>query len=98
MGQKATKQSARQWWYVCRTAYPPSRANTSTEAFIVCRNFDPSTVPLPVEFSSEALADLERQTTGTLTLDSLACLGSAPIDSSPEWEAIKAYVGSGDIE
>lgn len=44
----------------------------ATEAFIVCRNFDPSTVPLPTTFSQEALAQLAKQTSGTLTLESLA--------------------------
>ena len=67
------------------------------ESFIVCRNFDQSKVPLPKTFSSTALAELARQTTGTLTLESLAELGEGD-GSSKEWEVIKAYVGSGDLK
>lgn len=44
-----------------------------TEAFIVCRNFSPSSLPLPPTFSPSALDKL-RTTTGTLTLDSLSSL------------------------
>jgi len=67
------------------------------EAFIVCRNFDPSTVPLPIHFPPEALVELAAQTTGTLTLDSIAGLAGGVVQSNA-WEAIKAYVGSGDLE
>jgi tRNA (cytidine32/guanosine34-2'-O)-methyltransferase len=72
-------------------------ALTCTEAFLVCRNFDPQTVPLPPKFSQEALKALEQQTNGTLTLESLAHL----VDGSREtkgWDFIKAYVGGGDLE
>ncbi len=67
------------------------------EAFIVCRNFEPSKVPLPATFPPAALLALEKQTTGTLTLDTLAelCDGS---QSSAKWEISKAYVGSGDLK
>jgi tRNA (cytidine32/guanosine34-2'-O)-methyltransferase len=68
-----------------------------SEAFLVCRNFDPETVPLPPVFSVEALKALEQQTSGTLTLDSLAHL----VDGSKQtkdWDFIKAYVGGGDLE
>jgi tRNA (cytidine32/guanosine34-2'-O)-methyltransferase len=68
-----------------------------TEAFLVCRNFDPDTVPLPNQFSTEALQALEKQTKGTLTLDSLAHLVDGS-KSTKEWEFIKAYVGGGDLE
>lgn len=68
-----------------------------SEAFLICRNFDPSTVPLPSQFSGEALTALEQQTKGTLTLDSLAHLVDGT-KSTKEWEFIKAYVGSGDFE
>lgn len=67
------------------------------EAFIVCRNFDPSRVPLPETFPPAALAELERQTSGTLTLDSLAYLGDTG-GTAADWEMIKAYVGSGDLK
>jgi len=63
----------------------------------VCRNFDPSTVPLPRTFSVEALRALELQTNGTLTLESLTHL----VDGSrttKDWDFIKAYVGGGDLE
>lgn len=63
----------------------------------MCRNFDPSRVPLPITFAPEALLDLARQTTGTLTLESLAQLTTGS-NGSKEWETIKAYVGSGDLE
>jgi tRNA (cytidine32/guanosine34-2'-O)-methyltransferase len=64
---------------------------------LVCRNFDPNTVPLPAHFSIEALKALEQQTKGTLTLDSLAYLVDGA-RSTKEWEFIKAYVGSGDLK
>lgn len=67
------------------------------EAFIVCRNFDPSKVPLPITFPPDALDALAKQTTGTLTLESLAHL-TGHRETAAEWEAIKAYVGSGDLE
>lgn len=73
-------------------------ADTLSEAFIVCRNFDSSKVPLPITFSPEALESLAQQTTGTLTLESLADLVSESQVSSKEWDAIKAYVGKGDLE
>ncbi len=67
------------------------------EAFIVCRNFDSTKVPLPETFPPEALAALAKQTTGTLTLDSLSQLGEDR-GSSREWAMIKPYVGSGDLK
>jgi tRNA (cytidine32/guanosine34-2'-O)-methyltransferase len=63
---------------------------------LVCRNFDPDTVPLPPQFSAEALKALQ-ESKGTLTLDSLAQLVDGS-KSTKEWEFIKAYVGSGDLE
>lgn len=84
-----------------------------TEAFIVCRNFSPSSLPLPPTFSPSALDKL-RTTTGTLTLDSLSSL-VAQGDGQGEdtqvfkgteeqvkqqwqrWEMVKAYVGGGDL-
>ena len=69
----------------------------SVEAFLVCRNFVPETVPLPTVFSVEALKALEQQTSGTLTLEALAHL----VDGSKQtkdWDFIKAYVGGGDLE
>ncbi|KAK6905236.1 CAMK protein kinase [Kwoniella mangroviensis CBS 8886] len=76
---------------------PRSSRKGSGEAFIVCRNFDPIRVPLPNIFSDSALAELRQQKTGTLTLDSLASLGTSEVKSSNEWEMIKAYVGGGDL-
>ncbi|WVF65927.1 hypothetical protein IAT40_000665 [Kwoniella sp. CBS 6097] len=76
---------------------PRSSRKGSGEAFIVCRNFDPSRVPLPSTFSSSALAELRNQTSGTLTLDSLASLGVGSKETSKEWEMIKGYVGGGDL-
>lgn len=75
----------------------PMHLLTISEAFLVCRNFDPETVPLPTIFSVEALKALEQQTSGTLTLESLAHL----VDGSrqtKDWDFIKAYVGGGDLE
>lgn len=83
------------------------------EAFIVCRNFSPSALPLPPTFSPSALDKL-RTTTGTLTLDSLSSLVPQDEDGSEEtqrfkgseqqvkqqwqrWEMIKGYVGGGDL-
>ena len=63
----------------------------------MCRNFDPTKIPLPEVFSSEALGKLEKQTTGTLTLESLAQLGNGT-KRSTEWDVLKAYVGSGDLK
>ncbi|WWC58150.1 uncharacterized protein I303_100685 [Kwoniella dejecticola CBS 10117] len=76
---------------------PRSSRKGSGEAFIVCRNFDPSRVPLPQTFSPAALAELRQQTSGTLTLDSLASLGDGHGLNSKEWESIKGYVGGGDL-
>ncbi|WWC85840.1 uncharacterized protein L201_000707 [Kwoniella dendrophila CBS 6074] len=76
---------------------PRSSRKGSGEAFIVCRNFDPSRVPLPKSFSASALAELRQQTSGTLTLDSLASLGTNVGNGSKEWELIKGYVGGGDL-
>ena len=72
-------------------------AEEKVEAFIVCRNFDPTKVPLPEVFSAKALNELETQTTGTLTLESLAQLGDSTTRSR-EWDVLKAYVGSGDLK
>jgi hypothetical protein len=68
------------------------------EAFIICRNFDPSVLPLPPTFSSEALDNLAKQTSGTLTLESLATLVPSGTESSPAWEILKGYVGGGDLK
>ncbi|WRT63822.1 uncharacterized protein IL334_000747 [Kwoniella shivajii] len=76
---------------------PRSSRAGSGEAFIVCRNFDSARVPLPQTFTSAALAELRRQTSGTLTLDSLSYLGSNEFNISKEWEMIKGYVGGGDL-
>ncbi|WWC66813.1 uncharacterized protein I206_100720 [Kwoniella pini CBS 10737] len=76
---------------------PRSSRKGSGEAFIICRNFSPIRVPLPQTFSSSALAELRQQTSGTLTLDSLASLGNDEEQGSAEWEMIKAYVGGGDL-
>ncbi|KAK8845574.1 hypothetical protein IAR55_006289 [Kwoniella newhampshirensis] len=76
---------------------PRSSRAGSGEAFILCRNFDSSRVPLPTVFSESALAALRRQTTGTLTLDSLSSLNLGEGKSSKEWEMIKGYVGGGDL-
>ncbi|WVW81818.1 hypothetical protein I302_103815 [Kwoniella bestiolae CBS 10118] len=76
---------------------PRSSRKGSGEAFIVCRNFDPTRVPLPDTFSELALAELRQQKSGTLTLDSLASLGTNEIRHTKEWEMIKAYVGGGDL-
>jgi tRNA (cytidine32/guanosine34-2'-O)-methyltransferase len=64
----------------------------------VCRNFDPSIVPLPTTFSQEALDGLAQQTAGTLTLESLATLVPSDVGDLKEWEVIKAYVGGGDLK
>lgn len=64
---------------------------------MVCRNFDPTTVPLPPSFSIQALEALAQQTSGTLTLESLAHLVDGSKESK-EWEFIKGYVGGGDLE
>ena len=69
----------------------------NSEAFLVCRNFDRSKVPLPMSFSEAALNVLASQKGGTLTLDSLASL-CGQVSASKEWEMIKAYVGSGDLK
>lgn len=68
------------------------------EAFLVCRNFDPSTVPLPQTYSAEALAQLAQQTKGTLALDTLAtlCGGQADLGGA-KWDALRRWVGSGDL-
>ncbi|WWD22524.1 hypothetical protein CI109_107017 [Kwoniella shandongensis] len=76
---------------------PRSSRKGSGEAFVVCRNFDPAKVPLPTTFSESALAELRRQTSGTLTLDSLSSLGLGEGSTSREWEMIKGYVGGGDL-
>ncbi|OCF41647.1 CAMK protein kinase [Kwoniella heveanensis CBS 569] len=76
---------------------PRSSRKGSGEAFIVCRNFEPSRVPLPSTFSHTALTEMRNQTTGTLTLDSLASLGVGSKETSKEWEMIKGYVGGGDL-
>jgi tRNA (cytidine32/guanosine34-2'-O)-methyltransferase len=71
---------------------------TQTEAFLVCRNFDPSKVPLPETFSSESLAELAKQTKGTLTLDSLAHLSPETQPVNRMWGVLRAWVGSGDLK
>ena len=63
----------------------------------MCRNFDPTKVPLPEVLSATALEALAKNTKGTLTLDSLAELGDSK-HKFQEWEAIKAYVESGDLK
>lgn len=85
----------------------------TTEAFIVCRNFSPSSLPLPPTFSPSALDKL-RTTPGTLTLDSLSSLvaqdngqdeDTQVFKGSEEqvkqqwqrWRMVKAYVGGGDL-
>ncbi|WVN89228.1 uncharacterized protein L203_104446 [Cryptococcus depauperatus CBS 7841] len=77
---------------------PRSSRGGSAEAFIVCRNFDPSTIPLPA-MSSPTVLDKLRNTTGTLTLDSLSTLGlsEGELNIGKEWEVIKAYVEGGDL-
>ncbi len=97
-------------YITCRSQGPRARdpsvdcelTELITEAFIVCRNFDPSKVPLPPSFSTQSLTDLAKQTTGTLTLESLAYLnrdGPPPSeDSMREWSRIKAFVESGSLE
>ncbi|RXK40771.1 CAMK protein kinase [Tremella mesenterica] len=76
---------------------PRSSRKGSGEAFLVCRNFDRSRVPLPATFSEKALDSLAQQQGGTLTLESLSSLGG-PQRTSKEWELIKAYVGSGNFD
>ncbi|KAL7418693.1 hypothetical protein Q5752_006376 [Cryptotrichosporon argae] len=74
---------------------PRSSRKGSGEAFIVCRGFDPSTVPIPQSFSAAQLDSL-RSDEGTLTLESLATetlLGEA----GAAWERLRAYVGRGDL-
>ncbi|KIR25985.1 CAMK protein kinase [Cryptococcus deuterogattii LA55] len=92
---------------------PRSSRQGSAEAFIVCRNFSPSSLPLPPTFSSSALDKL-RTTPGTLTLDSLSSLvaqdngqdeDTQVFKGSEEqvkqqwqrWRMVKAYVGGGDF-
>ncbi|ODN88098.1 CAMK protein kinase [Cryptococcus wingfieldii CBS 7118] len=79
---------------------PRSSRQGSGEAFVVCRNFSPSAIPLPTIFSPEALQELRQQTSGTLTLDSLATLGlgGEGVKAGKEWEIIKGYVGGGDLD
>lgn len=75
-----------------------SIADSGKEAFLVCRNFDPSTVPLPQTYSAEALAQLAKQTKGTLALDTLATLCGEQADmGGPKWDALRRWVGSGDL-
>ncbi|WVQ80891.1 hypothetical protein IAT38_002998 [Cryptococcus sp. DSM 104549] len=76
---------------------PRSSRKGSGEAFVLCRNFDPAKVPLPETFSETALAELRKQTGGTLTLDSLSGLGLGEEKESREWEMVKGYVGGGDL-
>lgn len=68
------------------------------EAFLVCRNFDPSKVPLPETFTPDSLAELAKQTKGTLTLESLEHLVPETHPVSEDWRTLKAWVGSGDLK
>ncbi|WVQ76184.1 hypothetical protein IAR50_005844 [Cryptococcus sp. DSM 104548] len=79
---------------------PRSSRQGSGEAFVVCRNFSPSAIPLPTTFSAAALQELRQQTSGTLTLDSLGTLGlgGEGVKAGKEWEVIKGYVGGGDLD
>jgi hypothetical protein len=80
---------------------------TISEAFLVCRGFDPSILPLPSAYSTAALSELEKQTTGTITLDSLSHLVS-PNDGSTtanwteterkRWDATKGWLGTGSLQ
>ena len=85
---------------------------TRAEAFLVCRGFDPSILPLPESYSADALAALEKQATGTITLDSLSHLvspgqgeggsGRPTADWSEDewrrWEVIKGWLGTGSLK
>lgn len=75
---------------------PRSSRKGSGEAFIVCRNFDPTTVPLPSIISPQAYETFKRDIGSTLTLESLSALSSnGGID--PTWSERKRYVGGGDL-
>ncbi|CAK9785555.1 kinase-like protein [Cutaneotrichosporon oleaginosum] len=78
---------------------PRSSRKGSGEAFIVCRNFDPSSLPLPSTFTPQALEELRQVLCGTLTLESLASLGSGAANSTADaaWASTKAFVGGGDL-
>lgn len=73
----------------------------------MCRGFDPSLLPLPPTYSAEALAALEKQTTGTITLDSLSQLVSPNGEDSTanwtdeewkRWQTIKGWLGTGSLK
>lgn len=68
----------------------------------MCRNYDPSTVPLPSTFSTASLEALSKQTSGTLTLESLADLAGGDVELTEEqarrWEILKAWAGKGDLK
>lgn len=75
---------------------PRSSRKGSGEAFIVCRNFDPSTVPLPPTISPQAYETFKRDVGSTLTLESLSALSSND-NIDPGWFERKRYVGGGDL-
>ncbi|BEJ12474.1 hypothetical protein CspHIS471_0209340 [Cutaneotrichosporon sp. HIS471] len=78
---------------------PRSSRKGSGEAFIVCRNFDPKSLPLPSTFTPQALEELRELVGSTLTLESLASLGSDATASKADaaWASTKAFVGGGDL-
>lgn len=80
---------------------PRSSRKGSGEAFVVCRNFDPASLPLPAEFTPESLATLRQHIGGTLTLESLGSLGtdsnSATTSAVAAWPATKGFVGTGNL-
>ncbi|GMK59928.1 hypothetical protein CspeluHIS016_0901450 [Cutaneotrichosporon spelunceum] len=78
---------------------PRSSRKGSGEAFIVCRNFDPESLPLPSTFTPQALEELRELVGSTLTLESLASLGSdtATSTTGAAWANSKGFVGGGDL-
>lgn len=75
---------------------PRSSRKGSGEAFIVCRNFDSSMVPLPSTISPQAFETFKRDIGSTLTLESLSALSSNGADD-PSWSERKRYIGGGDL-
>ncbi|KAL1413249.1 hypothetical protein Q8F55_001004 [Vanrija albida] len=80
---------------------PRSSRKGSGEAFVVARNFDPTSLPLPAQFTAESLAALRQHIGGTLTLESLGSLGTDTSSTSTSavaaWPTTKGFVGTGNL-
>ncbi|ORX34784.1 kinase-like domain-containing protein [Kockovaella imperatae] len=76
---------------------PRSSRVGSGEAFIVCRDFDATRLPWSAAPLASVLESLHQDSKGSLSLLTLETL-FPDTTSSPEWERLKTYATSGDLD